>query len=481
MIKTVLVVDDDKNTREGLKLALEPEGYNVLLAAEAQPALEILRGEDIDLMLTDLRMPGIDGLELTQLTRKISPQTQVIILTAYGTVETAVEAMQQGAYNYLTKPVNLDNLKMLVEQAISARDLASENVALKERLTKQYGFEKIIGNSREMISIFETVRQVAPTRANILVTGDSGTGKELIANALHNLSGRADKPFMAVHCASITRTLLESELFGHERGAFTGAVSFKRGKFERADGGTLFLDEISEIDLDIQVKLLRFLEQWEFERVGGTKLIKVDVRLVAATNRNLKEMVEKGSFRDDLYYRLNVVTIHIPPLRERTGDITLLANHFVGEIAAINKKPTPAIAPDAMAALEAYHWPGNVRELRNCIESIVVMLRENEQITLEKIPANFRNNAGAAVGLVTSASSQAAPENAILLSPGTSLQDAEKLLIEETLRNNNYNVSQAARVLNISRRTLHRKINEYKIQNSQQLNNQPADSSTQEK
>ena len=468
MIKTVLVVDDEKNTREGLKLALEPEGYNVFLAAEAQQALEILRGEDIDLMLTDLRMPGIDGLELTQLTKKISPKTQVIILTAYGTVETAVEAMQQGAYNYLTKPVNLDNLKMLVEQALSARDMASENVALKERLHKQYGFEQIIGNSREMISIFETVRQVAPSRANILVTGDSGTGKELIANALHNLSDRADKPFMAVHCASIAKTLLESEIFGHERGAYTGAVSSKQGKFERADGGTLFLDEISEIDLDIQVKLLRFLEQWEFERVGGTKLIKVDVRLVAATNKNLKEMVEKGSFREDLYYRLNVVTIHIPPLRERTGDITLLANNFIREIAETNKRPVPPIAPDVMAALEAYHWPGNVRELRNCIESIVVLLRENEEITIEKVPANIRNSAGTAAGLVTSASSGAVPKNSILLSPGTSLQDAEKLLIEETLRNNNYNVSQAARVLNISRRTLHRKINEYKIQNSQQ-------------
>jgi DNA-binding NtrC family response regulator len=465
MIKTVLVVDDDKNTREGLKLALEPEGYNVLLAAEAQKALEILRGEDVDLMLTDLRMPGIDGLKLTQLTRKISQKTQVIILTAYGTVETAVEAMQQGAYNYLTKPVNLDNLKMLVEQALSARDMASENVALKERLTKQYGFEKIIGNSREIISIFETVRQVAPTRANILVTGDSGTGKELIANALHNLSGRADKPFMAVHCASIAKTLLESELFGHERGAFTGAVSSKRGKFERADGGTLFLDEISETDLDIQVKLLRFLEQWEFERVGGTKLIKVDVRLVAATNKNLKEMVEKGSFRDDLYYRLNVVTIHIPPLRERRGDVTLLANNFVREIAETNKKTIPAIAPEAMAALEAYHWPGNVRELRNCIESIVVMLRENEQITLEKVPVNIRNSAETAAPLVTSASAGAAPKHSILLSPGTSLQDAERLLIEETLRDNNYNVSQAARILNISRRTLHRKINEYNIKN----------------
>jgi len=289
---------------------------------------------------------------------------------------------------------------------------------------------------------------------------------------------------MAVHCAAIAKTLLESELFGHERGAFTGAVSSKQGKFERADGGTLFLDEVSEIDPDIQVKLLRFLEQWEFERVGGTRLIKVDVRLVAATNRNLTEMVEKGSFREDLYYRLNVVKIPIPPLRDRTGDISILANHFAAEIARDNGKPVPTIAPDAMAAFQTYAWPGNVRELRNCIESIIVFLREGDEITLDKVPPNIRSKAETGVSIVSSFTSETpSSENAILLSPGTSLQDAERLLIEETLRNNNFNISQAARILDISRRTLHRKINEYNIKNPQReeldpnTNNQPSGNS----
>ena len=453
METTLLIVDDEKNTRNGLKISLEPFGYKVHVAEEAQKALEILRGEDIDVMLTDLRMPGLDGLELTKLARKISPRTQVIILTAYGTVENAVEAMKHGAFNYLAKPVNLDNLQMLVEQAVSARNLTAENVDLKQRLEKRYGFEKIIGNSARMKNTFETVRQAAPTKANILITGESGTGKELIANAVHNLSPRRNKPFLAVHCAAIPKTLLESELFGHERGAFTGAVSSKQGKFERADGGTLFLDEVSEIDPDVQVKLLRFLEQWEFERVGGSRLIKVDVRLVSATNKDLMELVKEGGFREDLYYRLNVVNVHIAPLRERVDDIMLLANTFIKEFVEANGKPVPSLTAEAADALQGYDWPGNVRELRNSIESIIVLLK-GEEITLAKLPSQIQ----------AGRSGQAHHEQKILLSSGTSLQQAEKLLIEETLRNNDFNISQAARILNISRRTLHRKINEYQIQ-----------------
>jgi len=465
MENSLLIVDDEKNTREGLKIGLEPLGYKVYLAEQAQNALDILRGEDIDIMLTDLRMPGLDGLELTKLSKKISPRTQVIILTAYGTVENAVEAMKHGAYYYLTKPVDLDNLQMLVERALSARNLADENVDLKQRLKKRYGFESIIGNSARMESLFETVRQAAPTQANILITGESGTGKELVANAIHTISSRREKPFMAVHCAAIPKPLLESELFGHERGAFTGAVSSKQGKFERADGGTLFLDEVSEIDLDVQVKLLRFLEQWEFERVGGTRLIKVDVRLVCATNKDLMELVGQGLFREDLFYRLNVVTVHIPPLRERVEDIMLLADAFTGEFAETNNKPVPKFAPEVQNALMAYEWPGNVRELRNCIESIIVLLKSDE-ITLNDLPPHIGSKAQHPSTVITAGWPDRAPaEKPILLSAGTSLQEAEKLLIEETLRNNNFNISKAARVLNISRRTLHRKINEYQIQN----------------
>jgi DNA-binding NtrC family response regulator len=475
--KTILIVDDEENTLRGLKQGLasadgDPRAYTILVAERADKAIEALQqhaadGDPVDVMLTDLRMPGMDGLELMKMAAKISPATQTIMLTAYGSVENAVEAMKHGAFNYLTKPVNLDNLELLVKQAIETRELQAENVELRRRLEAKYGFENILGGSAAMERVFERIRQIAPTKANVLILGESGTGKELIANAIHANSPRHGGPFVAVHCAALAKTLLESELFGHERGAFTGAVSSKPGKFERADGGTLFLDEISEIDLDVQVKLLRVLETWQFERVGGLKPIKVDVRLIAATNRDLETQVRSGAFREDLFYRLNVVSITVPPLRQRREDIPILIEAFVAEFAAANRRKVTGITAEALEALVAYDWPGNVRELRNAIESLIVLAQATE-ITFDMLPAQFKEAARQAQGA-------AEPHaGSLLLPPGTSLQEAERLLIDETLRKTAGNVSQAAKLLGISRRTLHRKINEFGIRTDRASTNPPS-------
>ena len=458
--KTILIVDDEENTLRGLKQGLAsaegPSAYTILLADRADKAIEALQQHRVDVMLTDLRMPGMNGLELMKMAAKISPHTQTIMLTAYGSVENAVEAMKHGAFNYLTKPVNLDNLELLVKQAIETRELQTENVELRRRLEQKYGFESILGGSAAMERVFQSIRQIAPTKANVLILGESGTGKELIANAIHANSPRREGPFVPVHCAALARTLLESELFGHERGAFTGAVASKPGKLERADGGTLFLDEISEIALDIQVKLLRVLETWQFERVGGIKPIHVDVRLIAATNRELAEAVKDGAFREDLYYRLNVVSITVPPLRARRDDIPILIEAFLAQFAAANQKKITGLTPEALDALTAYNWPGNVRELQIPLESLVV-LAQSPEITLDMLPAQFK----AALQHAEGAGEQR--PGSLLLPAGTSLQEAERLLIEETLRKTDFNVSRAAKLLDISRRTLHRKINEYGV------------------
>jgi len=462
MKSTILVVDDEKNTREGLRRGLEPLGYEVRLAADASEAIETLKSGVIDLMLTDLRMPGMDGLELIKVAQRISPDTQIIMLTAYPDHKTAVEAMRHGAYDYLEKPYQLDVVESRVRHALASARLRAENVMLRERLQKNYGFENILGNSAAMKRVFETVRQVAPTKANVLIVGDSGTGKELIANAIHNISPRKDKPFIAVHCAALSKSLLESELFGHEKGAFTGAIASKPGRFERADGGTLFLDEVGEIDLDIQVKLLRFLEEWEFERVGGVKTIKVDVRLITATNRDPTKLVETGGLREDLYYRLNVVTINVPPLRERKEDIPIMVSAFLAEFSLENKKDATSISPDVLEALVAYDWPGNVRELRNVVESLVVLC-PGDTIVFGQLPQTVKGTLRERQVVVPGQEMGEVPGRQIVLAAGTSLRDAEKRLIQETLRNNDNNISKAARILNISRRTLHRKLHEYNI------------------
>ena len=387
----VLVVDDEKNIREGLGKALELDGHNVILAPDGKKALEIINSREIDLVIADLKMPGLSGQELLKQVTAAYPTIPVIILTGHGTIETAVDAMRDGAFDFLTKPVNLDRLSLLVKRALSNRKLILEHRALKEEVEKierKQKFARIIGKSPEMKKVLDVVEQVAPTRASVLITGESGVGKELVADALHNLSDRKDHPFIKVHCAALTESLLESELFGHERGAFTGAVATKRGRFELAHTGSIFLDEIGEISPAVQIKILRVLQEKKFERVGGEETREVDVRIISATNRDLKAEIQKGNFREDLYYRLNVVNINVPPLRERKEDIALLVAAFLKEFSEENGKDITGIDPKAKSALYGYSWPGNIRELRNCIESAVVMSKGNV-ITMMDLPPSI--------------------------------------------------------------------------------------------
>ena len=440
----VLLVDDERNTREGLARALRGN-YRVALAESAAAALAALEKEPADVMLSDVRMPGGDGLSLLRQVRAKHPATICILLTAYGTVETAVEAMKLGAQNFLTKPVNLDQLDLVLERALRARDLESENRELRKRLDARYGLENIVGTSPAMENLFDVIRQAAPTQATVLIEGASGTGKELVAQAIHHLSPRGQGPFVAVHCAALSRELLESELFGHEKGAFTGAIAQRKGRFELADGGTLFLDEIGEIDPSVQIKLLRVLETRQFERVGGTETLTADIRVVAATNRDLAAEVRAGRFREDLYYRLDVVDIHMPTLAERASDIPMLCDHFVKEFAPKNGRTVAGFEPAALALLQAYPWPGNVRELRNTIEKMVVLSR-GELLTVQDVPPNVRDGAESAA--------RAAPEPV----PTESLAQAEKRKILAALDAAGGNRSRAADALGISRRTLHRKL-----------------------
>ena len=446
----ILIVDDEKNTREGLARALRDE-YAVAEVENGLRALEWLETRHADVVLSDLRMPGMDGLALLSRLLGRDPKPVLILLTAYGNIETAVEAMKRGAYDFLAKPVNLDRLELLLKRALAERRLGEENRRLKAQLDSKYGFENILGTCPAMQEVFDTIRQAAPTRATVLIQGESGTGKELVARALHQCGPRAQGPFIPVHCAALAPTLLESELFGHEKGAFTGAQERRRGRFELADGGTLFLDEIGEIDAALQVKLLRVREERQFERVGGTETVSVDVRLVAAPNRDLKKMVEDGAFREDLFYRLYVVNLTLPPLREREGDIALLAQHYLEALAKEHGRKVSGITTEAMDALAAYPWPGNVRELRNVIERMVV-LGAGEKLTVRDLPSSLRLAAGRAASAAR---------------PGSALRDAERQLIEEALRRHQGSRTRAAQDLGISRRTLHRKLNEFGLRNPQ--------------
>ncbi|HEY8240001.1 MAG TPA: sigma-54 dependent transcriptional regulator [Kiritimatiellia bacterium] len=442
----ILIVDDEKNSREGLERALR-RSYEVLTAENGARALDLLASNPVDAMVSDVRMPGMDGLTLLQRALARTPQPVCIILTAYGTIEMAVEAMRRGAYDFMTKPINLDRLDILLKRALHARDVETENRQLREQLDSKFGLAQIIGQSPVMQEVFETIKQVAASRATVLIQGESGTGKELVARAIHQLSPRVKGPFVDLHCAALSTSLLESELFGHERGAFTGAQERQIGRFERADGGTLFLDEVSEIDASVQVKILRVLEERRFERVGGRETLDVDVRLIAATNKDLQKMVADGKFREDLFFRLYVVVITLPPLRERAGDIPLLTQHFLKFYAKENGKEIEGLTPDAMDLLNAYPWPGNVRELRNTVERMVVMGRGNK-LTVRDLPQQVRENA--------TASGASFPTRGDL-----SLQESEKHLIARSLKVNAGNRTKAAADLGISRRTLHRKLNEY--------------------
>jgi DNA-binding NtrC family response regulator len=445
---TIVVADDEKNIREGLAEALSLDGYRALPAADGEEALALVESADADLVITDLRMPKLGGTDVLNHVVSRYPGLPVIVLTGHGTIEDAVVAMRAGAFDFLTKPVNLDHLSLLVKRALESRELARKNRELEAEVEAQRRSSSIIGKSAEMKKVFDLVRRVAPTRASVLVTGDSGVGKELVADAIHNLSPRRDGPLVKVHCAALAESLLESELFGHEKGAFTGAQARKRGRFELADKGTLFLDEIGEINQNVQIKILRVLQERKFERVGGEETVEVDVRIVAATNKDLKEEIRKGTFREDLYYRLNVVNIRVPPLRERRDDIPLLAMAFLREFAEENGKKLEGFDPKARQALYAYPWPGNVRELRNSVESAVVMASSG-LVGLDDLPPGVRSSG---------------EERDVRVPIGSTLEAAEKILIRETLAAQGGNKSRTAEVLGIGRKTLYQKIEEYRIE-----------------
>lgn len=445
----ILIVDDEKNTREGLKWSLENADKEIHLAANGEDALELFHRIHFDLVITDLKMPGIDGLELLKRIKNEESSVEIIMLTAHGTIETAVQAMREGAFDYQIKPVDLEELKLVCERALRTRRLTLENEELKNLVNKRYGFQNIIGNSPAMERVFKIVRQVAPTRATVLIQGESGTGKELIAHAIHLNSPRTGHPFVPVNCGALSSTLLESELFGYEKGAFTNALRTKPGRFELADGGTIFLDEISETSPDFQVKLLRVLQQQTFERVGGIETLHVDVRVIAATNRDLKQLVTAGQFREDLFYRLNVVQIPLPPLRERREDIPLLIDVFFKEFTQANGRDGVRLSPKAMSMMQDYSWPGNVRQLRNVIEGLVVM-STGKELGPRDLPQEIRQEGPSTGGLT--------------LRPGISLADAERELIKATLAEQHDNRLQTAKILGISRKTLYRKMEDYGIE-----------------
>jgi len=443
--KVILIVDDEKNTREGLRNAME-EQYDVCVAGDIAGAKAIMETEQVDLLLTDLRLGGESGMDLLSWALRQQNPPACIMMTAYGGIEDAVEAMKHGAYDFVIKPVNIDRLDLLAKRALHGSEIERENTRLREQIDKKFGLESFVGESPAITRVLDTIRQVAPSRATVLITGESGTGKELAAHAIHQLSPRRRGPFIAVHCAALSPQLLESELFGHEKGSFTGATERRIGRFEQAAGGTLFLDEIGEIDAATQVKILRVLGERVFERVGGNKPIQADVRLVAATNRDLARMVAEGKFREDLYFRLNVVQLHLPPLRDRSEDIPLLAEHFLREAARENEKPVRELTSDAMKCLLAYPWPGNVRELRAAIEHGVVMAN-GPKITLRDLPVAVRESAPAGT-----AARGPLPLN---------LGETEISLMRRALAECKGNRTLAAEKLGISRRTLHRKLREH--------------------
>ena len=450
-MKTILIVDDEKNIVSGLEEAFTLESYNVLTAYDGKEAWDKVNTNNVDLVITDLRMPMMNGNELVEKISSSYPTLPVIVLTGHGTIETAVESMRRGAVDFFTKPVDLDKLFLVVKKCLANSELQEQNKKLTEEIEKlknQQKYSKIIGKSGKVAALMETINQVAPSKATVLITGESGTGKELVADAIESLSNRHGKPFIKVHCASLSSTLLESELFGHEKGAFTGATSQKKGRFELADGGTLFLDEIGEIDAQTQVKLLRVLQEREFERVGGEKTISVDVRVIAATNRDLKEEVRKGNFREDLYFRLAVVEIGVPPLRERKEAIDLLSLSFVKEVAKENGRDIDGISPHARKALFSYSWPGNIRELKNCMESAVVMAK-GKTIEYDDLPSHIRG--------------ESEKEKSISLDLPITMEDAEKAIILETISFAGGNKTKAAEILGIGRKTLHRKLSEWKV------------------
>ncbi len=467
MVPSVLIVDDEKHTREGLQQALE-DNYDVTIASSVDEAFNLFEAQEFDVILTDLRMPGKSGLKLIDKALALPNHPAVLMMTAYGSIETAVEAMKRGAVDFLTKPVNIERLEMLIQRALKSKTLEVEVKQLQERLDEKYSFNGIVGHSAKLHDVLGRVKLVAPSKATILIEGESGTGKELVAQAIHQASARARAPFVAVHCAALSESLLESEIFGHERGSFTGAMERRIGRFESADTGTLFLDEIGEISASTQVKLLRFLETKSIERVGGSKPLALDVRLVAATNRSLEQLVRAGKFREDLFFRLNVVRIAMPPLRERVDDVPLLLAHFNKYFSEENGVEPLTIESGAMRYLQAYPWPGNIRELRNFMENAVV-LRRGGKFTEFDLEPKFRGEvavlpAGSMAGgsgTVGSGDARLPMEPGLAGGASLSVEENEKRLLREALNKSRGNRTRAAQLMGISRRTLHRKLSQW--------------------
>jgi two-component system, NtrC family, response regulator HydG len=444
----ILVVDDEESHRIMLRAVLKEEGYDVAEASDGLEAVKAVEQEPFDLILMDIRMKDMDGIEALTEIRKISPLVPVLIMTAYASVKTAVDALKAGAFEYLTKPLDVEELKIMIEKALEFYHLREENLALKERLSSRFDFSQIIGRGRKMKELFDFLAQVAPSEATVLILGESGTGKELVANAIHHNSLRTHLPFVKVACGALPETLLESELFGHEKGAFTGAIARREGRFQAAHRGTIFLDEVGEMSPVIQTKLLRVLQEREFEPLGSSRTIKVDVRVIAATNKDLSKEIKEGRFREDLFYRLNVIPIHLPPLRDRKEDIPALANHFLSLYGEKNKKDIKDISPKALDLLIRYDWPGNIRELENCLERAVIVAR-GELIAPMDLPPPIQNL-------------PAGKEDTEMFFPaGINLQEAEKALILKTLEDAAGNRSRAAEILGINRRTLQIKLKEY--------------------
>jgi len=452
-METILIVDDEKNYLVVLEALLGTEGYEIVTTDNAREALRSVRESDLDLVITDMKMPGMSGMELLEECKKIRPELPVIMMTAYGTIEMAVEAMKKKAYDYITKPFNNEELKLIIKKALENYRLTKENRLLSEALSDRYKYGNIIGKSKPMLKIYDLIGKVAQSRASVFITGPSGTGKELIAKAVHYNSPRKDRPFISINCGALTETLLESELFGHDKGAFTGAVAMKKGRFEVADSGTLFLDEVGDMPAPLQVKLLRVLQEMEFERVGGTRTIKVDVRVLSASNRNIKEDVANNLFREDLFYRLNVMEIEVPPLHERVDDIPLLVKHFIEKYREDKGKNKIELSPEAWKALYTYTWPGNVRELENVIERAVVLNPEGA-ITLEDLPEE-----------VTGAEAEFDVER--LVPSNVPLPDAleqiEEKMIRRALKQSNNVQAHAAKMLGITKSLIQHKLKKYKI------------------
>ncbi len=443
----ILVVDDEEVVRESLAEWLTDAGHEIITAPDATRALEIMKNNEFDILIADLKMPKIDGIELMKRAKAIYPHLPVIIMTAYASVETAVMAMKEGAYDYLEKPFCPERVEMLIQKLLAYQDVIKENIVLKKQLEKRFQFEELIGKSHKMEQVFELIRTVAKSNATILIQGETGTGKELVARAIHAASNRHQCPFIPINCSNIPETLLESELFGHEKGAFTGAVAQKKGKFEIAHKGSFFLDEIGDISPNIQLHLLRAIEQKEFTRVGGNDVIKVDVRIISATNRDLKKRVESEKFREDLFYRLNVVHIQLPPLRERTEDIPVMAHYFLRKFNKENNKNITGFSGEVMDLFMNYKWPGNVRELENTVEHSVVVSNK-ELIGLSDLPALLRGQAGKGNDS----------------SSNKTLDDLAKEHIVKVLEANGWNRAKAARILGIERATLYNKIKQYQLE-----------------